>query len=106
MSIIVQGSNNKTVQNITERDNIARLFDGLVVTVLDASMDSNVAQGLAIYRYTNSEWILESTNNLEKLSSDDVSLDTLQEVVDYIKTLNNEINILKNTPYNLEFGTY
>lgn len=106
MAIVVQGSNNKIVSSILERDNLIRKFEGLVVTVLDASDDPLISSGRAVYRYTFDNWVLETTDNLEILTSNDDSLNTLQEVVDYIKTMKSNIDILLDTPYNLNIGTY
>lgn len=88
------------VQNIVARDNIPIKTRGLRVQVLDASDDSRTV-GSAIYFWNGTSWILENEDNekdnvdiIQKLQSSDINLDTLQEVVDYIKNLQSQIDDL------------
>jgi len=51
------------VQNITARNNIADLFTGHPVFVLDASEDPTVGSGFAEYVYNNGSWIKITDQN-------------------------------------------
>ena len=97
-------SNNKTitVNNINERNNIELKTRGLRVIVLDASADN--INGKAIYAWdtVSQTFILDSESTPDignKLQSDDVNLDTMQEVVDYIKALKQEIETIKTSRF-------
>lgn len=105
--IVVHGGGNKTVNSISERNNILRKFDGMEVTVLNAEGDPLVGSGKAIYIYVEADasWVLQSTPN-DILKSNDEELDTFQEIVDYIKLQNNIINEFKIISENNKIGTY
>lgn len=93
--MVVVHDNSKTVNTIQDRDNITVKFNNMEVTVLDASADSIAKEGKAVYRYISStqSWILQSIPTTT-LTSNDSSLDTLQEIVDYIKGIKSEVNVL------------
>ena len=95
-------SHNKLIEvsNIIERDNISIKTRGTRVQVIDASLDERTS-GSAIYFWNGSVWVLENEDNekhnidiISKLQSDDVDLDTIQEIVDYIKNLQSQIDDL------------
>ena len=95
-------SHNKLIEvsNIIERDNISIKTRGTRVQVIDASLDDRTS-GSAIYFWNGTTWVLENEDNekhnidiISKLQSDDVDLDTIQEIVDYIKNLQSQIDDL------------
>lgn len=96
--MIVSGNRTITVNNITERNNIEIKTRGLRVIVLDAILDN--INGKAIYAWDTSSnsFILDSESTPDignKLFSNDVNLDSLQEIVDYIKALKTKITDLE-----------
>lgn len=53
MSIIVKSDGDKRVTNISQRDSIGRKFDGMQVTVDDASDDPTLGGGRALYQWSS-----------------------------------------------------
>lgn len=80
---LVFNSGNKVVQTIAERDALTKRHDGMTVTVIDASGDSNVAQGLARYSWLaiESRWSLVSKE----------AKDTFAIKTDFVMILNGQV---------------
>lgn len=100
--MIISSNKTITVNNISERNSIELKTRGLRVIVLDASADN--ISGKAIYAWdtVSNSFILdsESTPNIgNTLHSNDVNLDTMQEIVDYIKSLKQEIETIKTSRF-------
>lgn len=60
MAIVVKSDGDKSVANISQRDLIGRKFDGMQVTVNDASDDPLIGNGRALYQWSSetSSWDL------------------------------------------------
>lgn len=68
MAIVVYKKFDRTVANITERNNLNKI-DQMVVIVEDAIADPNTAGGKATYRWSAdfNEWILVSKSNIDSV---------------------------------------
>ena len=98
--MIISHNKLQEVSNIIERDNIPIKTRGARVQVIDASLDERTS-GSAIYFWNGTTWVLENEDNekqnvdiINKLQSNDVNLDSIQEIVDYIKSLQSQIDDL------------
>ena len=70
MAITRHSNFDKTVNTITDRNNILNKVDGMTVVVLDAIADTNVGNGEAVYRWVSSDntWILISKTSIDTMN--------------------------------------
>lgn len=71
MAVVVHKTADMTVADIAARNNISNKIDNMMVTVVDAIADPDVAGGgEAVYRWSGSlsKWIILSTTNYESIS--------------------------------------
>lgn len=96
--MIISSNRTITVNNISERNNIELKTRGLRVIVLDAIADGIAGKAIYAWDTISNTFILDSESTPDinsKISSDDSSLDTMQEIVDYIKILKSQIQSLQ-----------
>lgn len=87
------------VNNLTELNNIEMKFKGQRVKVINTTGDA-IATGNSYYDYDGFNWILDKNEVFNysidnKLKSNDTTLDSMQEVVDFVKILDNKNRIIK-----------